>query len=72
MGRIKKKEGNPMKQRFKPYNKRKPFKMKSGGGRFMLGGGSSKFEFPLSLRSKVPEGGLTNLINLILGQRGNK
>ena len=60
-----------MRRGFKSYSKRKPFKRKKGGARFMLGSTGSKgtkFEFPMHLRSGASEG-LTNLINLILGQK---
>ena len=60
-----------MRRGFKPYNKRKPFKRKKGGARFMLGlsgSAGTKFEFPMHLRSGASET-LTNLISLILGQK---
>lgn len=59
-----------MRRGFKPYSKRKPFKRKKGGAKFMLGstGAGTKFEFPMHLRSGAPEV-LTNLIRLILGQK---
>ncbi len=60
-----------MRKGFKTYNKRKPFKRKKGGARFMLGSTGSKeakFEFPMHLRSGASEA-LTNLISLILGQK---
>ena len=60
-----------MRRGFKSYNKRKPFKRKKGGARFMLGSSGStgaKFEFPMHLRLEAPEM-VTNLIRLILGQK---
>jgi len=32
-----------VKQRFKPYRKRKPFKRKTGGPKYMLGRGAAHF-----------------------------
>ena len=57
-----------MRRGYKPYNKRKPFKRKKGGPRFMLGSTGTKFEFPMHLRSGASET-LINLIRSILGQK---
>ena len=59
-----------MRRQFKTYNKRKPFKRKSGGGKFMLGGGRGKdVSFDTSMLDKNVLSGMTNLINLILGRK---
>ena len=59
-----------MRKGFKPYNKRKPFKRKNGGAKFMLGGETknSKFSFPESQNSKASEA-IANLISMILSQK---
>ena len=59
-----------MRKGFKPYNKRKPFKRKNGGAKFMLGGETknSKFSFPESLNSGEASKAIARLIGLILGQ----
>lgn len=57
-----------MRRGFKPYNKRKPFKRKKGGGKFMLGGGRGKdVSFDIPSTDKGMMAGMSNLINLILG-----
>lgn len=60
-----------MRKGFKPYNKRKPFKRKvNGGQRFMLNGGRHKsVSFNTSSLDKNALAGMSNLINLILGQK---
>lgn len=58
-----------MRREFKPYSKRRPFKRKQGGSKFMLGSGKSKFEFPSNLRSKKLSESMAGLIGLILGHR---
>ena len=58
-----------MRRGFKPYNKRKIFKRKNGGPRFLLGSGHAKFDFPVSQMPKDPSEGLMKLIQLILGQK---
>lgn len=59
-----------MRRGFKPYSKRKPFKRKSGGGKFMLGGGRGKdVSFNTSMLDKNVLAGMSNLIGLILGKK---
>ena len=59
-----------MRRGFKPYNKRKPFKRKKGGARFMLNGGRYKaVSFSAASLDKNVFAGMSNLINSILGQK---
>lgn len=59
-----------MRRGFKPYNKRKIFKKKAGGAKFMLRGSRGKdVSFDMSLMDKDMFAGMSNLINLILGQK---
>ena len=55
-----------MKQRFKPYNKRKPFKRKNGGARFMLRSTEAKFSSSKSSKTKLSNA-LANFINSMFG-----
>ena len=55
-----------MKQRFKPFRKRKPFKRKTGGTKFMLGGKNKSFEFNTDYKTNE---GTIGLIAAILGMR---
>lgn len=59
-----------MRQGFKLYRKRKPYKRKSGGAKFMLGGGQRKdVSFDMSSMDKGMRAGVLNLISLILGRK---
>lgn len=56
----------------KPYRNRKPFKRKSGGPKFMLGGGgtnNSKFSFDAPLSDNSIKEGMANLLSLIFGKK---
>lgn len=55
-----------MKQRLKPYNKRKPFKRKNGGARFMLGSAGAKFKHSKSSELQVSNT-LASFIDLMFG-----
>ena len=55
-----------MKQRFKSFRKRKIFKRKAGGAKFMLGGKNKSFEF--NTDSKTSESAMA-LVAAILGMR---
>lgn len=55
-----------MKQRLKPYNKRKPFKRKNGGARFMLGSAGAKFNHSKSSELQVSNT-LASFIDLMFG-----
>jgi hypothetical protein len=57
-----------MKQRLKPYNKRKPFKRKNGGARFMLGSAGAKFNHSKSSEARVSSA-LASFIDSIFGER---
>ena len=59
-----------MRKGLKPYRKRKPYKRKAGGQRFMLSGGRGKdVSFDTSSIDKNALAGMSNLINLILGRK---
>lgn len=59
-----------MRRGFKPYNKRKPFSRKKGGGKFMLNGGRYRaVSFSAASLDKNVFAGMSNLISLILGQK---
>ena len=59
-----------MRKGLKPYRKRKPYKRKAGGQRFMLGGSRGKdVSFDMSSMDKSMFAGMSNLINLILGRK---
>lgn len=55
----------------KPHRNRKPFKRKTGGAKFMLGGGAKnpKFSFDMSSSNQSLREGMTNLLSLIFGKR---
>jgi hypothetical protein len=55
----------------KPHRNRRPYKRKSGGAKFMLGGGtkSPKFSFDMSSLDRSLREGMVNLISLILGKK---
>ena len=55
-----------MKQKLKPYNKRKPFKRKNGGARFMLGSAGAKFNHSESSELQVSNT-LASFIDLMFG-----
>ena len=57
----------------KPYRNRKPFKRKSGGGKFMLSGERGKdVSFDIPSMGKGMMDSMSNLINLILRRGGQK
>ena len=59
-----------MRKGLKPYRKRKPFKRKAGGGKFMLGGGRGKdVSFDMSSTDKGMMAKMSNLISLILERK---
>ena len=59
-----------MRRGVKPYNKRKPYQRKSGGGKFMLNGGRYKeVSFNASSVTKDVFAGMSGLINLIIGKK---
>jgi hypothetical protein len=59
-----------MRKGLKPYRKRKPFKRKAGGAKFMLGGGQRKdVSFDMPSMDKGVMARMSNLISLILGQK---
>ncbi len=59
-----------MRRGFKPYNKRKPFRRKSGGAKFMLNGRQRKdVSFDTSSLDKNVLAGMSNLIGLILSRK---
>lgn len=55
----------------KPHRNRKPFKRKTGGAKFMLGGGTKhpKFSFDMSSSDQSLKEGVANLLNLIFGKK---
>jgi hypothetical protein len=54
----------------KPYRNRKPFKRKSGGGKFMLGGSWGKdVSFDIPSTDKGMMASMSSLISLILGRK---
>ena len=59
-----------MRKGLKPYRKRKPFKRKAGGGKFMLGGERGKdVSFDIPLKAQGLRSSMSNLISLILGRK---
>ena len=52
----------------KPYRNRKPFRRKTGGPKFMLGG-SKNTKVAFDVPDKNMFAGMSNLISLILGKK---
>lgn len=57
-----------MKQRLKPYNKRKPFKMKKGGAKYMLHSKEARFGGFKSPETKASNT-IANFIDLLFRPR---
>lgn len=54
----------------KSYRNRKPYKRKSGGAKFMLGGRQRKdVSFDMSSMDRGMRAGISNFISLILGRK---